>query len=200
MPWLTSARKEVVATYKTSDFRKGLKVEIDGEPYAMIEMNFVKPGKGNAFYKCKLRNLLRNTMLDRTYKGGDSLESADVEEISTQYLYRQGDAFVFMDVASYEQYELSAAQIDDGWKYLKESIACNMLLYNGNPVDITPPNHIELEVVECEPGAKGDTATNVTKPAKVETGAEFQVPIFIKQGNVIKIDTRTGEYVERVSN
>ena len=189
-----------MATYKTSDFRKGLKVEIDGEPYAMIEMNFVKPGKGNAFYKCKLRNLLRNTVIDRTYKGGDSLESADVEEISTQFLYRQADTFVFMDTSTYEQYELSAEQIDDSWKYLKESIGCNMLLYNGNPVAVTPPNHIELEVVECEPGAKGDTATNVTKPAKVETGAEFQVPIFIKQGNVIKIDTRTGDYVERVSN
>ncbi len=189
-----------MATYKTSDFRKGLKVEIDGEPYAMIEMNFVKPGKGNAFYKCKLRNLLRHTVIDRTYKGGDSLESADVEEISTQFLYRQGETFVFMDTSSYEQYELSAAQIEDNWKYLKESIGCNMLLYNGNPVAITPPNHIELEVVECEPGAKGDTATNVTKPAKVETGAEFQVPIFIKQGNIIKVDTRTGDYVERVSN
>jgi elongation factor P len=189
-----------VATYKTSDFRKGLKVEIDGEPYAMIEMNFVKPGKGNAFYKCKLRNLLRNTVLDRTYKGGDSLESADVEEISVQFLYRQADTFVFMDISSYEQHELTAEQIDDTWKYLKEAIGCDMLLYNGNPVGITPPNHIELEVVECEPGAKGDTATNVTKPAKVETGAEFQVPIFIKQGNVIKVDTRTGDYVERVSN
>ena len=189
-----------MATYKTSEFRKGLKVEIDGEPYAMIEMNFVKPGKGNAFYKCKLRNLLRNTVLDRTYKGGDSLESADVEEVDAQYLYRQGDNFVFMDTASYEQYELSSEQIDDTWRYLKESISCDMLLYNGNPVAVTPPNHIELEVVECEPGAKGDTATNVTKPAKVETGAEFQVPIFIKVGNVIKVDTRTGDYVERVSN
>ena len=189
-----------MATYKTSDFRKGLKVEIDGEPYAMIEMNFVKPGKGNAFYKCKLRNLLRNTVLDRTYKGGDSLESADIEEIATQYLYRQGDTFVFMDNRNYEQYELSSEQIDDTWKYLKEGMACDMMLYNGQPVSVTPPNHVELAVVECEPGAKGDTATNVTKPAKVETGAEFQVPIFIKEKNVIKIDTRTGDYVERVSN
>jgi elongation factor P len=184
-------RELVVTTYKTSDFRKGLKVEIDGEPYAMIEMNFVKPGKGNAFYKCKLRNLLRNTVLDRTYKGGDTLESADVEEIATQFLYRQGDTFVFMDNNTYEQYEVTAEQIDDTWKYLKESTVCDMLIYNGNPVAVTPPNHIELVVTECEPGAKGDTATNVTKPAKVETGAEFQVPIFIKPGNVIKIDTRT---------
>jgi len=188
-----------VGTYKTSDFRKGLKVQIDGEPYLMIEMNFVKPGKGNALYKCKLRNLLRGTVLDRTYKGGDSLESADVEEIAVQYLYRQLDTFVFMDNKTYEQYELTAEQVDDNWKYLKEGMACSMLLFNGNPITMSPPNHVELKVEYCEPGAKGDTATNVTKPVKVETGAEIICPSFINMGNVIKVDTRTGEYVERVS-
>ena len=188
-----------MGTYKTSDFRKGLKVQIDGEPYLMIEMNFVKPGKGNALYKCKLRNLLRNTVLDRTYKGGDALESADVEEISVQYLYRQADTFVFMDDETYEQYELSSEQIDDNWKYLKEGLKCQMVLFNSNPITMAPPNHVELKVEYCEPGAKGDTATNVTKPAKVETDAEFIVPSFINIGNVIKIDTRTGDYVERVS-
>jgi len=188
-----------VGTYKTSDFRKGLKVQIDGEPYLMIEMNFVKPGKGNALYKCKLRNLLRGTVLDRTYKGGDSLESADVEEIAVQYLYRQLDTFVFMDNKTYEQYELNAEQVDDNWKYLKEGMACSMLLFNGNPITMSPPNHVELKVEYCEPGAKGDTATNVTKPVKVETGAEIICPSFINMGNVIKVDTRTGEYVERVS-
>jgi len=187
-----------VAVYKTSEFRKGLKVEIDGEPYLMIEMNFVKPGKGNALYKCKLRNLLRNTVLDRTYKGGDSLEAADVEEIGVQYLYRQGDTFVFMDTKTYEQYELSADQVGDNWKYLKDGMNCQMVLFNGNPITMTPPNHVELKVEYCEPGAKGDTATNVTKPVKVETGGEFQAPIFINMGDVIKIDTRTGGYVERV--
>lgn len=188
-----------MGTYKTSDFRKGLKVQIDGEPYQMIEMNFVKPGKGNAFYKCKLRNLVRNSVLDRTYKGGDSLESADVEEIDGQYLYRQGDTFVFMDNSTYDQFELSAEQVDDAWKYLKEGMICTMVLFNENPISMTPPNHVELKVEYCEPGAKGDTATNVTKPAKMETGAEFVVPAFINIGNVIKIDTRTGAYVERVS-
>ncbi len=188
-----------MGTYKTSDFRKGLKVQIDGEPYLMIEMNFVKPGKGNALYKCKLRNLLRGTVLDRTYKGGDSLESADVEEIAVQYLYRQLDTFVFMDNKTYEQYELTAEQVDDNWKYLKEGMACSMLLFNGNPITMSPPNHVELKVEYCEPGAKGDTATNVTKPVKVETGAEIICPSFINMGNVIKVDTRTGEYVERVS-
>lgn len=189
-----------MGTYKTSDFRKGLKVQIDGEPYLMVEMNFVKPGKGNALYKCRLRNLVRNTILDRTYKGGDELESADIEEIDTQFLYRQGEAFIFMDNTTFEQYELTAEQVGDNWKYLKDGMICTMMLFNGQPLIMSPPNHVEMKVIECEPGAKGDTATNVTKPAKVETGGEFIVPGFIKEGNVIKIDTRTGEYVERVSN
>ena len=187
-----------MATYKTSDFRKGLKVQIDGEPYLMIEMNFVKPGKGNALYKCKLRNLVRGTVLDRTYKGGDTLEAADVEEIDCQFLYRQGETFVFMDNKSYEQYELSAEQVDDAWKYLKEGMNCSMVLYNGNPITMTPPNHVELKVEYCEPGVRGDTATNVTKVVKVETGAEFGAPSFINMGDVLKIDTRTGQYIERV--
>jgi elongation factor P len=188
-----------VAVYKTSDFRKGLKVQIDGDPYLMIEMNFVKPGKGNALYKCKLRNLIRNTVLDRTYKGGDTLESADVNEVQAQYLYRQGDTFVFMNNETFDQYELTAEQVDDNWKYLKEGMVCSMVLYNDNPITMAPPNHVELKVEYCEPGAKGDTATNVTKVAKMETGGEFIVPAFINMGNVLKIDTRTGSYVERVS-
>ncbi len=187
-----------MATYNTSDFRKGLKVQIDGDPYLMFECNFVKPGKGNAFYKCKLRNLLRNTVLDRTYKGGESLESADVEEVATQYLYKQGTTFVFMNNDNFEQYELSAEQVDENWKYLIEGMNCSMTLFNGNPIALTPPNHVELTVEYCEPGAKGNTATNVTKPVKVESGAEFQAPAFIEIGNVLKIDTRTGDYVERV--
>jgi elongation factor P len=144
-----------VATYRTGDFRKGLKVQIDGEPYLMSEMNFRKPGKGNAIYECTLKNLIRGTTLKRVFRGGDELESADVEEVACQFLYRQGDTFVFM--------------------------------------------HVELKVEYCEPGARGDTATNVTKPVKVETGAEILAPLFIQMGNVIKIDTRTGEYIERVS-
>ncbi len=189
-----------MATYNTSQFKKGLRVQIEGEPYLMVEMNFVKPGKGNALYKCKLRNLIRGSMLDRTYKGGDTLESADVEDITTQFLYRQGDTFVFMDDKSFEQYELTAEQVDDAWMYLKDGMPCTMTLYNGIPITMAPPNHVELKIVECAPGTKGDTATNVTKPAKVETGAEITVPGFIKEGNVIKVDTRTGEYVERVAN
>ncbi len=188
-----------MAGYKTSDLKKGLKVQIDGEPYLITEMNFVKPGKGNALYKCRMKNLIRGTVLDRTYKGGDELDAADVEEIETQYLYKQGDTFVFMDNTSYEQYELTADQVDENWKYLKEGLPVAMVLFNGNPITLTPPSHIELKVVQTDPGTKGDTATNVTKPAITETGGEFTVPGFIKEGNVIKIDTRTGEYVERTS-
>jgi elongation factor P len=187
-----------VPSYNTSDFRKGLKVQLDGDPYLMIECNFVKPGKGQALYKCKLRNLIRNTVIDRTYKSGDSIEAADVEEIEAQYLYRQGDTFVFMDTTSFEQYELSMDQVDDAWRYLKEGMNCSMLLFNNGPIGLTPPNHVVLEVTFCEPGAKGNTATNVSKPAKVETDAEFDVPAFVEIGDKIRIDTRTGEYVERV--
>ncbi len=186
-----------MAVYKTNDFRKGLKIQIDGEPYLMTEMNFVKPGKGNAMYKCKMKNLIRGTVLQRTYKGGDTLESADVEEIDSQYLYRQGDTFVFMNSKSFDQYELSAEQVDEAWKYLKDGMGVSMVLYNGNPITISPPNHVELKVEFCDPGVKGDTATNVTKTVKVETGAEFTAPAFVGMGDIIRIDTRTGEYVGR---
>ncbi len=186
-------------SYNTSDFRKGLKVQIEGDPYIMIECNFVKPGKGQALYKCKLRNLTRGTVLERTYKSGDSLEAADINEIDAQFLYAMGETFSFMDNESYEQYELSREQIDDAWKYLKEGMLCKMMLYNNNPMGITPPNHVVLKVEYTEPAVRGNTATNnVTKPAKVDTGAEIMVPNFVENGELIKVDTRTGEYIERV--
>lgn len=187
-----------MATYNTSEFRKGLKVQMDGDPYLMIECNFVKPGKGQALYKCKLRNLIRNTVIDRTYKSGDSIEAADIEEIQAQYLYRQGDTFVFMHNETFEQYELSTDQVDEAWKYLKEGMTCDMLLFNNSPIGVTPPNHVVLKVEYCEPAVRGNTATNVTKPAQVETGAELTVPNFVETGELIKVDTRTGEYIERV--
>ncbi len=181
-----------MATYNTSDFKKGLKVQIDGDPFLMIECNFVKPGKGNALYKCKLRNLLRNTVIDRTFKGGDSLESADVTEIAAQYLYKQGEKFVFMDNESYEQYELQSEQVDDAWKYLTEGMNVSMVLYNDNPISVTPPNHVVLKIDYCEPAVRGNTATNLTKPVKVETGAEIICPAFVEMGEQIRVDTRTG--------
>jgi elongation factor P len=186
-----------VATYSTNEFRKGLKVQIDGTPYLMVGMNFRKPGKGAALYECKLRNLVRNTILDRTYRAGQSLEMADIEEMTAQYLYRQGSSFVFMENENYEQYELSEEQVGDAWKYLKEGMDCQLMNYNGNPIALTPPNHVTLLVEYCEPAVKGNTATSVTKPVKVETGAEFYCPAFVEQGEYVKIDTRTGEYLER---
>jgi elongation factor P len=187
-----------VAGYNTSDFRKGLKVQIDGDPYLMLECNFVKPGKGAALYKCKLRNLLKNTVLDRTYKDGSSLDAADVTEFEAQYLYRQGKNFVFMDNESYEQYELTEDQVGDAWKYLKEGMNCQMVLFNENPISITPPNHVVLKIEYCEPAVRGNTATNVTKPVQLETGAEIQCPAFVEPDAYIRVDTRTGQYIERV--
>ena len=184
--------------YNTSEFKKGLKVQIDGDPYILIECNFVKPGKGQALYKCKLRNLLRGTVLDRTYKSGDSLDAADISSIDAQFLYKQNDLFVFMDNATYEQYELSAEQVDDAWRWLKEGTVCSMLLYNGNPISMEPPNQMVLKVEYAEPSVRGNTATNLTKPVKLETGAEVMVPAFIEQGETIKVYTRTGDYLELV--
>jgi elongation factor P len=164
----------------------------------MIECNFVKPGKGQALYKCRLRHLIRNTVIDRTLKSGDTLEAADIAEIEAQYLYRQGDTFVFMDNESYEQYELGPDAVGDAWKFLKEGMACSMLLFNNNAIGVTPPNHVVLQIEYCEPAVRGNTATNVTKPAKLETGAELIVPNFVESGEMIRIDTRTGTYIERV--
>ena len=183
--------------YNTSDFRKGIKIQIDGDPYLMVECNFVKPGKGQALYKCKMKNLIRGTMLDRTYKSGDSLDEADVATIEAQYLYRQGDAFVFMDNASYEQYEVKKDTMGDSDKWLKEGTPCIVMLYNNNPISIEPPNHMVLKIEYCEPGVRGNTATNVTKPLKLETGATIVGPAFLEQGEYIRVDTRTGEYIER---
>jgi elongation factor P len=189
-----------VGVYSTSDFRKGLKVQIDGIPYLMVEMNFRKPGKGNALYECRLKNLVRNTMLDRTYRAGQTLEEADVAEFTAQYLYRQGDAFVFMNNVDYEQYELSAEQVGDNWIYLKEGMDCQLMVYNNLPISMSPPNHVILKVEYCEPAVKGNTATNVTKPIKLETGGEIQAPAFVGIGDWLRIDTRTGEYVERTKD
>lgn len=187
-----------MATYNTSDFKKGIKVQIDGEPYLMIECNFVKPGKGNALYKCKLRNLMRNTQFERTYKGGDSLEAADVSELEAQYLYRQGENFVFMDIKTFEQYELTRDQVGEGAKFLKEGMNCSMLLFNDRPISFEPPKQVVLRVEYAEPAARGDTATRLTKVVEMETGAKITVPSFIETGDLLKINTQTEEYLERV--
>lgn len=185
-------------SYNTSDFRKGLKVEVDGEPYLMVECNFVKPGKGQALYKCRLRNLIKNTVLDRTYKSGDSIDAADIREAEMQYLYRDGDNFVFMDPETFDQPVLTAEQVGEDAKWLKDGLMCQIMFWNDKPIAFAPPAHLVYRVEYTEPGARGNTATNVTKPARLETGAEIQVPIFIDTGELIKVDTRTGTYIERV--
>jgi len=182
----------------TGDFRKGVKVILDGEPYDMFECNFVKPGKGQALYKTKLRNLLKGTILDRTYKSGDSLEAADIHKGEGQYLYRDAGGYVFMDNSTYEQYTLSEEACGDATKFLLENAVCQLLFWNGQLIEMTPPAQAVLEVTYTEPAAKGNTATNVSKPATVETGATVNVPAFVESGEKIKVDARTGEYIERV--
>lgn len=182
----------------TGDFRKGIKVIVDGDPYEMLECNFVKPGKGQALYKTRLRNLLKGTILDRTYKSGDSLEGADVRKNDAQYLYRDANGYIFMDQDSFEQYTLPEENVAEKVQFLKEGDICGLMYWNDVPIDMTPPQHVILEVTYTEPAARGNTATNVSKPATVETGAEVQVPAFIDTGEKIKIDASTGTYIERV--
>ena len=173
--------------YSTSDLKKGLKVQIDGEPFLIIECNFVKPGKGQAMYKLRLLNLLKGTVFDRTYKSGDSIDTADITEIETQHLYRQGENFVFMDTETFEQVEVPEGNLEDGFKFVKERMNCQMVLWNGNPITVTPPKQVVLAVEYCEPSARGNTATNLQKPCKLETGAEILAPAFVNIGELLEI-------------
>jgi len=189
-----------MANIPTGDFRKGIKVLVEGEPYEMIECNFVKPGKGQALYKTKLRNLLKGTILDRTYRSGDGLESADVHRSEGAYSYRDSVNFYFLDNDSFEQYALPAEICCDQMKFLMEGAPLNLLFWNEQLISTTPPQQVIMEVTYTEPAVKGDTATNVTKGATVECGAEIQVPSFIREGDKVKIDVETGSYVERVQS
>lgn len=182
----------------TGDFRKGIKVLLDGEPYEMLECNFVKPGKGQALYKTRLRNLLKGTILDRTYKSGDGLESADVHRSEGVYSYRDGSGYVFMDNDTFEQYSMDVSVIENDMRFLQEGAPVGLLFWNQQLIGMTPPQQVVLEVTYTEPAARGNTATNVSKPATVETGAEVMVPAFIEAGEKIKIETASGSYVERV--
>ena len=188
-----------MASYSTSDFRKGLKVQIDGEPYLMVEMEFMKPGKGSAVYKAKLRNLLTGRILDRNYRSGDSLEAADITEYEAQYLYQDGTNYHFMNPETFDQFELSKEQLGDAAQWMVEEMTVSILSWDGRPISVTPPAHVDLRVTYTEPGAKGNSTGNVQKPATVHTGAEIMVPTFINQDDIVRIDTRTGEYVERVT-
>lgn len=186
--------------YETSDFRNGLKVELDGVPYTMVYFQFVKPGKGTAFTRTKLKNLLTGAVIERTFRTGEVLAEADIEEHTMQFLYVQGDTFTFMNTETYEQVELTAQLLGDDAKFLMENLEVSVLFYKGRAVSITLPNFIESRVAWCEPAVKGDTANNITKNARLECGAEIKVPIFIKEGELLKVDTREGgAYVSRVN-
>jgi len=187
-----------MASYNTNEFRSGLKLLIDGDPYAIIENDIVKPGKGQAFNRVKIRNLKTGRVVDRTYKSGESVEAADVVEYEMQYLYSDGDQWHFMDPQSYEQYAAGEAAVADARNWLKEEDVCSVTLWNGAPLMVEPPNFVELKIVETDPGLKGDTAQGGIKPARLETGATVRVPLFIEEGEVIKVNTKTGEYVSRV--
>jgi elongation factor P len=184
--------------YDTSDIRKGLKIMMDGAPYTVVEFQFVKPGKGAAFTRTKVKNLLSGAVLERNFRSGEKFEPANVETKTMQYLYKDADSFVFMDTTTYDQVQIPESTIGDSSDYMPENINVEVLFFHDRAVGVTLPNFIEQAIVETEPGFRGDTSTGATKPAKISTGATINVPLFIGVGDVIKIDTRTGDYLERV--
>ena len=185
--------------YETSQIRKGLKFKMDGDPYIVVDFQFVKPGKGNAFTRTKIKNMITGSVLERTFRTGEKLEPANMEERSMQYLYPEGDNYCFMDQGSYEQVFVSGEVVGTAAKLMPDNLVVEVLFFNERPVDISLPNFVELQVVQSDPGMKGDTATGATKPATLSTGLEIQVPLFVEEGEWLKIDTREGgAYVERV--
>ena len=181
----------------TNEFRSGLKLIVDGDPCSIIENEFVKPGKGQAFVRAKFRNLRSGRVIERTFRSGESVEAADVLEVSLQFIYSDGDMYHFMDEATFEQHAAAADAVAGAARWLKEQDACTITLWNGTPIAVTPPNFVTLRITETEPGVRGDTASGATKSATVETGAVVKVPLFIEQDELVRIDTRTGEYVAR---
>ncbi len=185
--------------YSTNEFKSGLKVILDNDPHTILENEFVKPGKGQAFNRVKFRNLKTGRTIERTFKSGDSLPGADVTELNMQYLYNDGEWWHFMSPESFEQVATGKQVVADMIKWLKEQDICIVTLYNGAPIAVTPPNFVVLQITETDPGLRGDTAGSGGKPATLETGAVVRVPLFVQTGELIKVDTRTGEYVARVS-
>ncbi|MEM0954203.1 MAG: elongation factor P [Pseudomonadota bacterium] len=186
-----------MASFSTNEFRAGLKVMLDGDPCSIIENEFVKPGKGQAFNRVKLRNLKSGRVWERTFKSGESLEGADVMDRTMEYLYNDGEFWHFMEPDTYEQYQADTEAVGDAAQWLKEQDRCEVTLYNDAPLAVTPANFVELEITETDPGLKGDTASGGNKPATLSTGAVVKVPLFLSQGEVVRIDTRSGEYVGR---
>ena len=186
-----------MAVYSTNEFRGGMKILLDGDPYAIIENEYVKPGKGQAFNRVKIRNLKTGRVVERTFKSGDTAEAADVVEQDMQYLYNDGEFFYFMQPDTFEQLAAGKAAVADAEKWLKEQMSCIVTLWDGVPLYVAAPNHVELKIVETDPGVRGDTATGGQKPAKLESGAVVRVPLFINEGETIRVDTRTAEYLSR---
>lgn len=186
-----------MATYSTNEFKSGLKVMLDGEPCTIVENEFVKPGKGQAFNRVKLRNLKTGRILEKTFKSGDTLEGADVVDLEMQYLYSDGEMWHFMDPTTFEQHAADSRAMVDAAQWLKGEETCVVTLYNGTPLSVMPPNTVTLQITETDPGVRGDTATGGTKPATLETGAVVKVPLFVEEGEIIKVDTRSGEYLSR---
>ena len=182
----------------TSDFKNGLKIEISGEPYTIINFQHVKPGKGGAFVRTKIKNLRNGKVIDKTFRAGEKVGEPDIEDRNMQYLYFDGDQLIFMDTETYDQLPFSVEQVGAARKYLTENLDVVVLFWNGKPINVDLPPFIEAAISKCDPGMKGDTAQGGTKPATLETGAVLQVPLFLKEGERVRVDTRSGEYVERV--
>jgi elongation factor P len=185
-------------TIDISDIERNTKVLIEGQPYVVVERQFVKPGKGSAFTRTKMKNLLTGGVIERNIRSGEKMELADIEEKTMQFLYREGEDFVFMDNSSYEQTHISDELVSDDARFLKDNLTCSVLFFNARPIGVSLPNFVELKVIHSEPGVKGDTSGGATKPATLETGATINVPLFINEGETLQIDTRTGQYVARV--
>ncbi|OOY98792.1 elongation factor P [Solemya velum gill symbiont] len=186
-----------MATYSTNEFKGGLKIMLDGDPYTIVENEFVKPGKGQVFNRVKVRNLKTGRTIEKTFKSGESVEAADVIDITLQYLYTDGEYWHFMDQESFEQYQADETAVRDAIKWIKEQDVCSVTLWNGSPLTVEAPNFVTLEITDTDPGLKGDTSGGGGKPATLETGAVVRVPLFVQIGEVIKVDTRKGEYVSR---
>ncbi len=189
-----------MAKYSTSEFRVGLKIMIDNDPYAIVVNEFVKPGKGQAFNRIKIRNLKNGRVIERTYKSGESVEAADVLDTEMQYLYNDGDSWYFMDQTTFEQFPADKAAVEEAAQWLKGEEICEVTLWNGSPLMVAAPNFVILQITDTDPGLRGDTASGGSKPATLETGAVVKVPLFIENGELLKIDTRTGEYVGRAKD
>jgi len=185
--------------YSTNEFRKGLKIEFNGDPFIIVDFQHIKPGKGNAFVRTRIKNLINGNVIDHNFRAGDKVEEPDLEQKEVQYLYRQGDEYYFMDTKNYEQIMIAKDHLQDAPSYMMEHSQVSVLYYKGKPIGVEIPNFVELKVQHTEPGVRGDTVSGAVKNATLETGKIVRVPLFINVGDTLKIDTRTGEYVERVN-